>query len=54
MKRTRRSELGRIPARGSHDWNAICEILDVGFLAHIGFCIKNQPFVGPVFRPKTR
>ena len=47
MKPTRRSDLGRIPARGSHDWNTICEILDVGFLAHIGFSIGNQPFVIP-------
>ncbi len=47
MKQTRRSELRRIPARGSHDWETITRILDVGFLAHVGFCLEGQPFVIP-------
>jgi uncharacterized protein len=45
MKPTKRSELRRLPARGSHDWNAISRILDVGFLAHVGFSVGGQPFV---------
>jgi uncharacterized protein len=47
MKLTPRSELHRIPVRGSHEWPAICEILDVGFLAHVGFSVDGQPFVIP-------
>lgn len=47
MKPASRSKLRRIPARGSHDWNTISRILDVGFLAHVVFCIRNQPFVIP-------
>lgn len=47
MTLTSRSELRRIPVRGSHDWDTISRILDVGFLAHVGFCVKGQPFVIP-------
>lgn len=47
MKQTSRSELRRYPARGSHDWSTISRILDVGFLAHVGFSVHNQPFVIP-------
>lgn len=47
MNLTRRSELCRIPLRGSHDWDTIGRILDAGFLAHVGFCVEGQPFVIP-------
>ena len=47
MQRTSRSELRRIAARGSHDWDTISRILDAGFLAHVGFSVRNQPFVIP-------
>lgn len=47
MKRTSRSELRRIPARGSHEWNTISRILDAGLLAHVGFSVRNQTFVIP-------
>lgn len=47
MKLTNRSELRRVPARGSHDWQTITRILDAGFLAHVGFSVENQPFVIP-------
>lgn len=47
MKLTRRSELRRMPARGSQDWDTIADILDAGFLAHVGFSVGNQPFVIP-------
>jgi uncharacterized protein len=36
-----------MPTRGSHDWSTISRILDVGFLAHVGFCVRHQPFVIP-------
>ena len=47
MNLTKRTELRRIPDRGSHDWEAINPILDAGFLAHVGFCVDGQPFVIP-------
>ena len=47
MNLTKRTELGRFRARGSHDWETIKQILDTGFLAHVGFCLNGQPFVIP-------
>ena len=47
MNLTKRSELRRLPVRGSHDWDTVRQILDVGFLAHVGFCVESQPFVIP-------
>ena len=47
MKLSSRTELGRIPDRGSHDWETINQILDAGFLASVGFCVDGQPFVIP-------
>jgi nitroimidazol reductase NimA-like FMN-containing flavoprotein (pyridoxamine 5'-phosphate oxidase superfamily) len=47
MNLTKRTELRRISNRGSHDWGTINQILDAGFLAHVGFCVDAQPFVIP-------
>jgi len=47
MQVTERSELRRLPKRGSHEPADIHAILDAGFLAHVGFCIEGQPFVIP-------
>jgi nitroimidazol reductase NimA-like FMN-containing flavoprotein (pyridoxamine 5'-phosphate oxidase superfamily) len=47
MNLTKRTELRRIPGRGSRDWGTINPILDAGFLAHVGFCVDGQPFVIP-------
>ncbi len=47
MNLTKRTELRRVPDRGSHDWETINQILDAGFLAHVGFCVDGQPFVIP-------
>jgi nitroimidazol reductase NimA-like FMN-containing flavoprotein (pyridoxamine 5'-phosphate oxidase superfamily) len=47
MNRSKRTELRRIPDRGSHDWTTINQILDAGFLAHVAFCVDSQPFVIP-------
>jgi uncharacterized protein len=44
---TKRSELRRLPNRGSHETKVIHEILDAGFLAHVGFQVNGQPFVIP-------
>ncbi len=47
MNLTKRTELRRIPDRGSHDWETVNQILDAGFLACVGFCVDGQPFVIP-------
>jgi uncharacterized protein len=47
MSLSKRTELRRIPDRGSHDRATINQILDAGFLAHVGFCMDGQPFVIP-------
>ena len=47
MHLTDRTQLRRLPVRGSHDLAAIYEILDAGFLAHVGFSVNSQPFVIP-------
>jgi uncharacterized protein len=47
MTPTKRSELRRLPARGSHETELIYSILDGGLLAHVGFEVEGQPFVIP-------
>jgi uncharacterized protein len=47
MNLIKRTELHRIPDRGSHDRETINQILDAGFLASVGFCMEGQPFVIP-------
>jgi uncharacterized protein len=47
MKLTKRTELRRLPARGSHEAENINAILDAAFLAHVGFVVDGQPFVIP-------
>ena len=47
MKLTGRSQLRRLPNRGSHEAEIIHSILDAGFLAHVGFQANGQPFVIP-------
>ncbi len=47
MSLTARSQLRRLPNRGSHEPEIVHAILDAGFLAHVGFCVDGQPFVIP-------
>jgi nitroimidazol reductase NimA-like FMN-containing flavoprotein (pyridoxamine 5'-phosphate oxidase superfamily) len=47
MNLTERTELRRLPKRGSHELETIHQILDAGFLAHVGFNVNGQPFVIP-------
>jgi nitroimidazol reductase NimA-like FMN-containing flavoprotein (pyridoxamine 5'-phosphate oxidase superfamily) len=47
MKPTPRTQLRRLPKRGAYDSKTIHEILDRGFLAHVGFQLDGQPFVIP-------
>jgi uncharacterized protein len=47
MNPSTRTELRRLPQRGSREWQTISQILDAGFLAHVGFCVDTQPVVIP-------
>jgi nitroimidazol reductase NimA-like FMN-containing flavoprotein (pyridoxamine 5'-phosphate oxidase superfamily) len=47
MHLTERTQLRRLPKRGSHEPQTIHEILDSAFLAHVGFNVNGQPFVIP-------
>ena len=42
-----RNTVRRIPDRGSYDRQTVYEILDDGFLCHVGFAVDGQPFVIP-------
>jgi uncharacterized protein len=47
MNLTERTQLRRLPNRGSHETATIHEIFDAAFLAHVGFNVNGQPFVVP-------
>jgi nitroimidazol reductase NimA-like FMN-containing flavoprotein (pyridoxamine 5'-phosphate oxidase superfamily) len=47
MNPTKRTQLGRLPNRGSYDREAINAVLDAAFLAHVGFQVNGQPLVIP-------
>ena len=54
MNLSERTQLRRLPKRGSHETEAIHQILDAGFLAHVGFCVDGQPFVIPTLFGRDR
>jgi len=47
IPQTPRTTLKRLPKRGSHERDTIDQILDEGFICHVGFAIEGQPFVIP-------
>ena len=44
---TERTRLKRLPKRGHFDRETVYEILDEGFICHVGFAPEGQPFVIP-------
>ena len=44
---TNRNKVKRIPDRGKYDKKTLYEILDAGFVCHMGFSVDGQPFVIP-------
>ena len=44
---TKRTVLKRLPQRGFYDRQHINQILDEGFICHVGFAVDGQPFVIP-------
>src|SRR5690242_10228457 len=47
LPQTQRTTLKRLPKRGSRERETINQILDEGFICHVGFSIEGQPFVIP-------
>ncbi len=45
--KTERTRLRRFPGRGSYDLASVANILDAGFIGHVGFTAGGQPFVLP-------
>lgn len=44
---TPRTTLGRHPERGTHERETVNQILDEGFVCHVGFVSDGQPYVIP-------
>lgn len=47
LPQTQRTTLKRLPQRGNYDRELIKQILDEGFVCHVGFAVGGQPFVIP-------
>ena len=47
ISETARTTLKRLPQRGNFDREQINQILDEGFVCHVGFTVEGQPFVIP-------
>jgi uncharacterized protein len=47
LPRTQRTTLKRLPQRGSFERQQINEILDEGFICHVGFVVNGEPVVIP-------
>ena len=45
--RTERNTIRRLPQRGRYERELVNEILDEGFVCHVGFLLDGQPFVIP-------
>ncbi|HYA63843.1 MAG TPA: pyridoxamine 5'-phosphate oxidase family protein [Candidatus Sulfotelmatobacter sp.] len=44
---TERTQVKRLPKRGRYDSETVYQILDTGFVCHVGFSVDGQPFVIP-------
>jgi nitroimidazol reductase NimA-like FMN-containing flavoprotein (pyridoxamine 5'-phosphate oxidase superfamily) len=47
LPQTPRTTLKRLPQRGNYDREVINQILDEGFICHVGFAVDGQTFVIP-------
>lgn len=47
IEQTTRTKLKRLPKRGHFERETVYKILDEAFVCHVGFCVRNQPFVIP-------
>jgi nitroimidazol reductase NimA-like FMN-containing flavoprotein (pyridoxamine 5'-phosphate oxidase superfamily) len=44
---TERTQVKRLPKRGRYDAETVFQILDKGFVCHVGFAVDGQPYVIP-------
>jgi nitroimidazol reductase NimA-like FMN-containing flavoprotein (pyridoxamine 5'-phosphate oxidase superfamily) len=44
---TERTQVKRLPKRGCYDEQTVFQILDSGFVCHVGFGVDSQPYVIP-------
>jgi len=44
---TDRTQVKRLPKRGNYDRETVHNILDTGFVCHVGFSVDGQPYVIP-------
>ena len=44
---TERTQVKRLPKRGHYDTETVYQILDKGFVCHVGFAVDGQPYVIP-------
>jgi uncharacterized protein len=47
FERTERTAVRRLPQRASYEREQVYQILDAGFVCHVGFVVDGQPFVIP-------
>lgn len=47
LTKTERTTLRRLPQRGAFDRESLNQILDEGFICHVGFAVDGRPFVIP-------
>jgi uncharacterized protein len=47
FQRTERTQVKRLPKRGHYDEATVFDILDKGFVCHVGFSVEGQPYVIP-------
>ena len=47
FSKTKRTTLKRLPKRGVYERNSIYDILDEGFICHVGFAVDSKPVVIP-------
>ncbi len=45
--KTPKTQVRRVPKRGSYDFETVAQILDAGLVCHVGFVTGDQPFVIP-------
>ena len=53
VSETKRTTLKRLPKRGSYDRQVIEQILDEGFICHVGFVVEDLPYVIPTGYART-
>src|SRR5437773_8692259 len=54
LPQTPRTTLKRLPQRGHYDRELINQILDEGFICHVGFAVDGQPVVIPTGYARVR